>query len=37
MTNNYAIKLTNLTKEYPVFKSAFEKIIYLSNFILLNF
>ena len=36
MKKDYAIKLTNLSKEYPVFKSAFEKIKYLSRFILFN-
>ena len=36
MTKNYAINLTNLSKEYPVFNSAFEKLKYLLNFILWN-
>jgi len=36
MKINYAIQLTNLSKEYPVFKSAFEKLKYLSNIILWN-
>ena len=26
MKKDYAIKLTNVSKEYPVFKSAFEKL-----------
>ena len=33
---NYAINLTNLSKEYPVFQSAFEKLTYLSKFIVRN-
>tara|TARA_B100000212_G_scaffold203597_1_gene153656 strand:- start:986 stop:2275 length:1290 start_codon:yes stop_codon:yes gene_type:complete len=36
MTKNNAINLTNLSKEYPVFNSAFEKLKYLLNFIVYN-